>query len=193
VKVPHQPLNPYTPEKLNELFDKLGKLEGATSHLRGALFEFLIAEVIRATSHPASIELNKMIKTIDSRQAEIDVFAPQVVGNELIFAECKGLNPNTTLQDEEVDKWLDKRITVIRQYCLENSEWRNKRLIFQLWTTAKLSEESQRKLETVIRVRTKYRIEVFDKVAIDRKLKDADLKQLLATFRVHFLGQHAIG
>lgn len=182
-----------SPEKLNELFDTLGKLEGAASLLRGTLFEFLIAEVIRATSHPASLELNKIVKTVDSKQAEIDVFAPQSIGQEILIAECKGLNPKTVLPDDEVEKWLNTRVSTVRQYCNENSEWRNKNLTFQLWTTGLLSDESLKNIQHAMATRKKYRIEVFDQNAIEKKLKEAGLKKLLKTYRVHFLRLPSVG
>lgn len=177
-----------TPERLDELFEKLSKLEGASSMVRGALFEFLVAEIIRAVTHPSFIELNKVIRTIDSKQAEIDVFAPQQTGNALVFAECKGLNPVTTLPDAEVDKWLDTRISTIRQYCLEHPEWKNKQLTFQLWTTSNISPASMAKIDKAIETRKKYTLEVFRAEDINKMLYENKLKKLLETFKVHFMG-----
>ena len=177
-----------SPEKLDEVFEKLGKLEGATSQIRGALFEFLVAEVIRVTTNASYIELNKVVRTIERLEAEVDVFAPQSVENCLLFAECKGYNPNAYLPESEIDKWLDKRIPTIRKYCLENSELQNKKLIFQLWSTAKLDENSRKKIEEAISTKTKYQIEIFDQIAITKLLKEKKLEPLFRTYKTHFLG-----
>ncbi|RUO77885.1 hypothetical protein [Idiomarina seosinensis] len=182
-----------SPEKINELFDKLGKLEGASSLVRGALFEFLVAEVIRSTTQPVTVELNKIVRTSDAKQAEIDVFSPQHTNNEVIFAECKGLNPNATLSDEEVDKWLFTRISTIRKYCLEHPDLQNKQLIFQLWTTANLSSESFEKIKKAADATKKYSIQLIDKKSIAEKLRSHSLKQLSETYRVHFLSLPKVG
>ncbi len=135
------------PEKFSHLFDKLGKVEGAAGTLRGALFEFVVADVMRRTVGGANILMNKIYRKDGKDVAEVDVRV-HVPDREIRFIECKGLLPGRLLPDSEIEAWLTKRIPTVRSQTLENSEFRNIKLTFELWLTCELSPEAQSRLST---------------------------------------------
>lgn len=133
------------PEKFSQLFDKLGKVAGAAGTLRGALFEFIVADVTRRTVANASIAMNTIYRKGGKDVAEVDVRVV-VPGQEIRFIECKGLIPGNRLPDEEIEAWLTKRIPSVRRQTLDNPEFQNLTLTFELWLTGELSPESQRRI-----------------------------------------------
>ncbi|PXW22292.1 hypothetical protein [Paraburkholderia caballeronis] len=135
------------PEKFSHLFDKLGKVEGAAGTLRGALFEFVVADVMRRTVGGANVNMNKIYRKDGKDVAEVDVRV-HVPDQEIRFIECKGLLPGRLLPDSEIEAWLTKRIPSVRSQTLENSEFKNIKLTFELWLTGELSPEAQRRIST---------------------------------------------
>ncbi|MGY2491131.1 hypothetical protein [Cupriavidus sp. CP313] len=134
------------PEKFAQLFDRLGKVEGAAGTLRGALFEFVVADLIRHTVANADITMNKIYRSHGKDVAEVDVrFATK--DQQISFIECKGLLPGRLLSDKDVDDWLTKRIPIVRAHTLDNPEWKNHRLRFEMWLTGELSPEAKAKIE----------------------------------------------
>lgn len=57
--------------------------------------------------------MNRIVKDSIGAEAEIDVLVHRP-NHEVVFIECKGIHPISTLDDAEVEKWLLKRIPVIR-------------------------------------------------------------------------------
>jgi hypothetical protein len=70
------------------------------------------------------------------------------VGDVITFIECKGLIPGSLLPDSEIEAWLTKRIPSVRSQTLENSEFKNLQLTFELWLTGELSPDAQRRIAT---------------------------------------------
>ncbi|MEX3981825.1 hypothetical protein AB4Y45_22910 [Paraburkholderia sp. EG287A] len=134
------------PEKFATLFEKLGKSQGAVGTLRGALFEYLVADVIRHTVAGVDITMNKIYRWNGKDVAEVDVRAV-VKDREIRFIECKGLLPGRQLSEKDVDDWLVRRIPAVRKQTLENPEWKNIPLKFEMWLTGELSPESKARVE----------------------------------------------
>lgn len=134
------------PERFAELFDRLGKIEGAAGTLRGALFEYVVADVIRRTVPNADIEMNKIYRSNGKDVAEVDVRV--VVKDQGVrFIECKGLLPGRVLNDKEVNDWLVKRIPIVRSQTLDNADLRKLPLQFEMWLTGELSPEARAQIE----------------------------------------------
>lgn len=127
------------PDALDKIFNDLSRIEGAASTLRGSLFEFAVAQIARSTFPGYSQEMNRIVKDSIGAEAEIDVLA-QRTNHEVVFIECKGIHPISTLEDDEVEKWLSKRIPVIKGFVKMHSEWASTAHRFELWTSGKLSE-----------------------------------------------------
>jgi hypothetical protein len=135
------------PAKFMLLFNKLGKVEGAASTLRGALFEFIVADLVRK-SYNARTVLNKVFRENGKDAVEVDVLA--VVENKCVyFIECKGNLPGRYVSDDDVEKWLHKRIPFLHQFARDrHPEWRHLELRFELWTTGELTPEAMAKIVT---------------------------------------------
>lgn len=174
------------PEKFDQLFSKLGKLEGAVGNMRGAFFELLVAEVVRKTAS-GPVKLNKICKGEDGN-AEVDVYHL----NEGITAqmiECKGIAPGTLVNDEEVGLWLTKRITRVRHH-LQSLGWSSPLPRFELWTSGALSAQAHERVEkTRLANAKKFEIMVVEGDALRIAVKAVNDASLLNTFEHHFLPQ----
>lgn len=130
------------PLLFSELFERLGKAEGAAGTLRGALFEFVVAEVIRQTEPPADITMNRIYREGGKDVAEVDVML--ILKNRYVrFIECKGILPGNLLSDAEVEKWLNKRIPVVLSQTRKDNVLSKLELRFELWVTGELTSEAK--------------------------------------------------
>lgn len=174
------------PEKFDQLFSKLGKLEGAVGNMRGAFFELLVAEVVRKTA-AGPIKLNKVCKGEDGN-AEVDVYHL----NEGITAqmiECKGIAPGTLVDDKEVGLWLTTRITRVRHH-LQSLGWSGPLPRFELWTSGTLSAQAHERIEkTRLANAKKFEIVVVEGDTLRIAVKAVNDTSLLKTFEHHFLPQ----
>lgn len=126
------------PVMFGELFERLGKAEGAVGTLRGALFEYVVADVVRQLSPPADITMNRIYREGGKDVAEVDVLL--IVKNRHIrFIECKGLLPGNLLSDEEVEKWLNRRIPVVLAHTRRDNTLSKLEHYFELWVTGELT------------------------------------------------------
>jgi hypothetical protein len=176
------------PTKFDQLFSKLGKLEGAVGNMRGAFFELLVAEVVRKTA-TGLVKLNKICGGEDGN-AEVDIYHL----NEGITAqmiECKGIAPGTSVDDEEVGLWLTTRITRVRHH-LQSLGWSGPLPRFELWTSGALSAQAHERVEkTRLANANKFEIMVVEGEALRIAVKAVNDASLLKTFEHHFLPQAA--
>ena len=97
-------------EVFDELFNGLSRIEGAATTLRGALFEFWAAEVVRQI-FGAHIRMNRIFDDATGK-AEVDVQA-SVASRQVRLYECKGYQPGGLIPDDEIDRWLEKRVPLV--------------------------------------------------------------------------------
>ncbi|WP_414615703.1 hypothetical protein ACSYS8_000313 [Stenotrophomonas muris] len=174
------------PEKFDALFAKLGKLEGAVGNMRGALFELLVAEVVRKKT-AAQVKLNKICRGEDGI-AEVDVYCVNE-GVEALMIECKGMAPGTTVDDEEVVLWLTTRINRVREH-LRRIDWSGPLPKFELWTSGNLSENARSRVERTRNANAKkYELTVLEAGDLRARVKALNDLPLLKTFEQHFLPQ----
>ena len=133
------------PEKLDLLFGTLGKIEGAATQLRGTLFEFLVADVLRKKRVP-EVRMNRIYKSPDARKAEADVIAIEEHSG-VLFIECKGYNPHAEVPDTHVERWLNHKVPVFYKCILDHPDWKNLKKSFHFWTTGSLSAAALAKIE----------------------------------------------
>ncbi|MBQ24862.1 MAG: hypothetical protein CL546_07965 [Alcanivorax sp.] len=167
------------PEKLDELIGRLGKVEGAVRNMRGALFEFLVAEVIRKES-PAEVEVSKILKA-KSGSAEVDVWELKsgVVARAI---ECKGINPSGYVDEKEIDVWLRKRIIRVREY-LDSIGWNGPKPRFELWTSGRLTDDSLERIKNTREAnKNKFEIVAFDSMSVFGKIRKYNDKSLMAVY-----------
>lgn len=175
-----------SPDRFDMLFSSLGKLEGAVGNMRGSLFELLVAEVTRR-DHPALVELNKICRGKEGARAEVDVWLV-IPNREAHFIECKGHAPGSSIDDEEIEQWLNKRILTVRQHIDQFLDPKPTRLVFELWYTGTLSSEALTRIErTRDANRKKFEINLVGPEEIRAKVRALNDASLLKTFEQHFL------
>jgi hypothetical protein len=173
------------PEVFNELFERLGKIEGAATNLRGALFEYLVAQLVRHR-HSCTVTNGKILQGANGEKAEVDVLA--VVANRAVyFIECKGYQPSGIVDDAEVERWLTKHIPFVRKEALQHPDWKSLDLHFEFWTTGKLSLEASARINDAKRRVSKYQIAYRDAAAVRLYAEEAKDRTLLLTLKQHFL------
>jgi len=178
-------VNENTLEIVTAVFNKLSHIEGAATNLRGALFEYLVADVVRLSSPHTSIRLNEVVRDDTGRSAEVDVLVPHR-DQTVRFIECKGYKPGGTVPDEMVERWLRDRVPIMRKAADANTYWRNCRLVFEFWTTGVLSEHARGLLaDEAVRVR-KYGLRLVEGDEVAQLVSATNNTALKNTFRQHF-------
>lgn len=172
-------------EKIDAVFAQLSHIEGAANNLRGALFEYLVAEIVRTTSAHTSIQVNEVLRTEDG-SAEVDVLMEHR-DNTIRFIECKGYRPGGTIPDDMVKRWLHDRIPLLRKAAADNPFWQKCRLEFEYWTSGTLSPEAEAMIAAAAKNTRKYGIHLVsarDLAAIGLETNNTALKN---TLQEHFL------
>lgn len=175
------------PAQFDELFSKLGKIEGAATQLRGTLFEFLVADLARKTIAP-NVQMNRIFKAPDKSEAEADVVAVRE-RHAITVIECKGYNPRGRIPDELFARWLQHNVPVCFKEIKSHPDWKSLDVIFEFWATAPLSDEALalfRHAKATINP-ARYSIELrlgSDIRGICQATKDASL---LTAFEKHFM------
>ena len=127
------------PELVEKLFSKLDAMRGVELNVRGALFELLFARCLGEDGWHIS-SMNQQIKDPSSGGlAEIDILALR--GNDLLVCECKGYLKNEVTEDE-AKSWITTRIPRIRNFLLQQHNFRHRDMCFQLCTTSRFKPEA---------------------------------------------------
>lgn len=174
------------PEALEKIFDDLSRIEGAASTLRGSLFEFAVAQIAKFTLPGYEQEMNRIVKNLLGDKAEIDVLAVRR-NHEVVFIECKGIHPITTLDDDEISKWLDKRIPVLRAFAKTHSEWAGLNQRFELWTSGRVSESTLSLVSAKQAESHKFQIQLRDAEYVLAQAVASKDAGLLRTYEQHFV------
>lgn len=175
------------PEAFNLVFEKLSRIEGVAISLRGILFEYLVAEIVRRQSPSHLVRVGKIFKVADGAKVEVDVVG-EVPDVSVRFIECKGYQPAGTVSDEYVTRWVTRTIPRLYDYARSHPDWRSLKVHFELWTTGKLSESGVNLLSKAsANVRpTRYTIALVDPEAIRTAAKSLQDGALLKVFNDHF-------
>lgn len=175
-----------SPETLDKIFNVLSRIEGAASTLRGSLFEFAVALIAKTSFPGGDPEVNRKVKDSLGRVAEIDVLIARR-NRDVVFIECKGVNPMGNVDDAEVVKWLDERIPVIREVAKRHSEWQDLTQRFEIWSSGRFTPEallmiSERNLQT-----QKYEIVARGSDQVFEQVLGSNDAGLIRTYEQHFI------
>lgn len=177
-------------EKVDEVFKRLSQIEGTATNLRGALFEFVVAEAVRLSSPYTSITLNQTMRDENGQKAEVDVLVYHQY-KSVRFIECKGYKPGGTVPDEMVERWLKNRVPLIRKIALAKPEWQNLRLEFEFWTSGRVSDEARKMITEAAQQTHRYGIHLVDRDELEQRVADTNNTSLKDTVEQHFIG-HAL-
>ncbi len=175
------------PEQFDELFSRLGKIEGAAIQLRGTLFEYLAADVARKAIAP-DVKMNRLFKQPGKGAAEGDVVAVRD-HQAITVIECKGYSPRGKIPDELFERWLQHNVPICYNAIREHPDWKNLDVRFEFWTTAPLSEKAMAQFVTAENAVKPSRYSLGIRLGADiralcKKLKDPGL---LVAFEKHFM------
>ncbi|KVW61710.1 hypothetical protein [Burkholderia ubonensis] len=174
------------PEVLNEVFSRLSKIEGAANNLRGALFEFVVAEIVRQLFAGTSVTMNEHFQDDAGAKAEVDVVATNH-RRSVHFIECKGYQPYGTVPDKYVMAWLEQRLPLVYQAARKHSGWKDLDIHFEFWTTGKLSPAAIAAVEEASGRIRKYTVAFRDASAVRDLAKQTRDTSLIKTLEQHFL------
>lgn len=172
-------------ERLDSIFTNLKHIEGAALNLRGALFEYLVAEYVRTTSASSKISMNQVVRDEMNAKAEVDVLVEHY-NNPIRFIECKGYKPGGTVSDHDVERWLNDRIPLIRRAAATTHGWRDVDHIFEFWTTGKLSEKAQAMFSAKKEEIRKFELVLVSGEELAERVSQSNNTSLKKTFRQHF-------
>lgn len=178
-------INLGTPEKIDVLFNALGKIEGAEGTLRGCLFEYLCGHLADETYRKPWISINKLVRGSDGARAEVDVFV-EVGSSEVVFIECKGHLPTGQVDDAEVEKWLKKRIPVLRDFAKHDEGYAKLKQTFEIWTNATISPASKALIDQENEKTSRYTIAYREGQELLQMISESGNTSLLKTYKQHF-------
>lgn len=173
-------------ERIAEIFKRLSTIEGVATNLRGDLFEYIVADLVRRSSVVSDVRLNEVVADDQGRSAEVDVLAIRS-GSSIRFIECKGYKPGGQIPDEMVRRWLEDRLPVIRSAAKANRFWRREAFIFELWTSGTLSDAAQQMVDKAQKVNEgKYTVKVVTQEELKAISREFGDKALQETMDEHF-------
>lgn len=174
------------PAQFDELFSKLGKIEGAATQLRGTLFEYLAADLARKTLAP-DVSLNRIFK-VPGKEAEADVVAVRP-HQAITLIECKGYSPRATIPDTLFKRWLEHNVPTCYAALKQHPDWKSLPITFEFWATAPLTDEAMAlfaKAKATIKP-TRYAIELKLGPDLQRAVKKTNDPSLITAFEKHFV------
>jgi hypothetical protein len=134
------------PELIGELFDKLGRIEGAAANLRGALFEMLVGHCV-VKMDDGSIDIGKKIVDLETgERAEIDVFRVKEYRDVWSY-ECKAHQPGEIVGIAPIEKWITEKVPLIHRVLRREKRFQESLSHFEFWTCGSFSEEARTRLE----------------------------------------------
>ena len=173
------------PDKFDQLFNTLGKIEGASSQLRGTLFEFLVEAVVRKKG-ATHVQRNREF-SIDGKQAEADIIGIRE-HQSITFIECKGANPDSETPTHKLQRWLNHSIPVFYKAIRSHPDWKHLEICFEFWTTGFLSDEAIKSFQAAQkRIKaTRYTIELRQTPQIVEMCRSTKDEGLVTAFKKHF-------
>lgn len=136
------------PEAIYDLFSRLSSIEGAAANLRGPLFELVVAHCV-GQKEGGSIDIQKAIRDPGNQTlTDIDVLRLKIK-QEVTAYECKGHFGDVEVGLPEVEKWFKTTIPRIRNYFMDQDQYRDLRHRFEFWTTGKFHPDALAFLHSV--------------------------------------------
>lgn len=172
-------------DKLDEIFSKLSHIEGAANNLRGALFEFLVAEVQRLTVPADFVRLNEVFHLDGRKVAEVDVLVYQR-RRTLRLIECKGYKPGGPIPDEMIEFWLMNRVPTMYAATSIDANYRDCPQQFEFWTSGRVSTEARERVNQRNADLRKYSVIINDCEDLPALIADTRDASLKASFSQHF-------
>lgn len=170
------------PEVVTNLFERLGRIEGAAANLRGPLFELIVAHLV--ATEGGSIFVGRRAFS-SGRSAEIDVL--RVRAHDVSAYECRGHGPGHEVGISSVTKWVSEKVPVMREWLVSSDEIGSRPHVFHYWTTGCFSQEAVTFLRAFQERTKKFRIEWKDGSDVLAVARGSASKRIVETLNEHYL------
>ncbi|MDO3388135.1 hypothetical protein QWI17_19980 [Gilvimarinus sp. SDUM040013] len=118
------------PEHLENVMNRLTRIEGASANLRGSLFELVVGNLLVAVTG-GYLTVGYKISSL----AELDVLVDLEEEGRSIIVECKAKVPGAMVSLEEVQRWYDNRVPLINEKIRPYGiNYADRKFEFELWT-----------------------------------------------------------
>lgn len=175
----------HRPDVINELFSKLGGIEGAAKNMRGSLFELLVGHCVKKLDD-GSIDIGKYVRDLEvGKDYEIDVFRVKE-NREVWVYECKAHQPTERVKLEDVEYWCTQRVAPIFKILSREERFRECDFKFEYWTCGTFEDDAQQYLENMAKNTKRYSIGFKDGSSVRKYIKEIRPKSVLETFDEHF-------
>ncbi|MCB9953226.1 MAG: hypothetical protein H6824_19810 [Planctomycetaceae bacterium] len=172
------------PDALATILETLGKIEGASLNIRGALFELIAAHAVK-TCEGGSIDIGRKVTDREGNSAEIDVLHWKSKQSVLAI-ECKGIHPSNEVTLDEVKDWVTRQIPVIRRHCQSQHELVCARNRFEFWTSGRFENHALAYLTDVSTKTKKYEIGWKDGTDVGKYITQIRSARLRNVYREHY-------
>lgn len=167
------------PNEYLKLIDSINKLAtGKTNNLKGDLFELAVGYYHGQKCKV--LDIGKIIYLKD-QQREVDVLA--VYDDKIIIAECKGYK--NKIDKDEIEKWVSKKVSVIRQWILSIDCYAHKKVVFEHWSTGGYTDKALDYINS-LNVK-KYKLEFIDFKRILEKSKEIESKKFKQILKDYYM------
>lgn len=171
-------------EKIDSIMESLKHVRGATAQLRGALFEYLVAEAVRLEG--GSVRIGRICRDGKGNKADSDVciLKPNI---DVCFIECKGYRPYSEIPHDIIRHWIGKQVPVF--LAQGRADEPNVKIRLELWTTGRLSAESREALDRFIEnnsIHKRYIVRIREAWDVRKAFHDTRNKALIDVYEKHF-------
>ncbi|WP_270583574.1 hypothetical protein [Enterobacter roggenkampii] len=177
-------INQMQASEITKLTKELNERNGLTQNLKGKLFEFICADMKKKIDISSRILIGREYITSQGDKAEADITSIRD-DISISFIECKAIKRESTLDDEQVDRWLDIRIPRLLNYCKSHTDYKHLKKSFELWVTGDLSEKAKLRINDFISKHPKNNIIIKKPRELLKDVKDINdraLKNLLFSY-----------
>ncbi|MFY8326822.1 hypothetical protein [Pseudoalteromonas sp. ZZD1] len=172
------------PEQINDLFKRLNKIEGAVGNLRGTLFEFIVAESLRAIYPRVELGI-KLKSTINDKKYDADIMITKP--DETLIIECKSGHAGAVLAHEQVVHWLQEQVPNMYKTLAQSDNQQERKYSFELWSTKELRVESIQLIQRVSSDLKKYSVSFKTCNDVRQEINKSNQKGLLDLLDQHYL------
>ena len=172
------------PDRIAQLMDALGAIEGRAGNLRGALFEMIVGYLVRRVEG-LSIDIGKTVRNPNTGEAaEIDVEGIRE-GQECWVYECKGRQPRDRVSADDIKEWLKKVSRILGHHRVQE-RFQGYQFGFEFWTTGKFDEDALQLLAAEKKQRRRITLNWRDGDQVKEYAKKAKNKSILDTLNQHY-------
>jgi len=114
------------PEHLENVMNRLSKIEGASDNLRGSLFELVVGNLLVGVTEGY---------LTTGRKIGLDVVVDLASENKAIIVECKAKIPGAMVSLKDVERWYGNRVPLINETIRRHEiNYVDRKIEFEIWT-----------------------------------------------------------